>query len=164
MCASASLHHWQRPLLSPKPCVSIHYSMDTPRSLPISVYVFTKTRLHIIALNDNWCFYMYYFYFEKSFRYQRMGILRQYCGVLCPLVAISMYYNWKWKQHRHKKILLKKKSCQAKADTQSMPFQLTRSGVERTVMSHIEAISNRDCYRDSATLRKVMDQDLEVLI
>ena len=49
-------------------------------------------------------------------------------------------------------------------ETQSMPFQLTRSGVERTVMSHIAAISNRDCYRGSAPLRKVMDQDLEVLI
>ena len=45
-----------------------------------------------------------------------------------------------------------------------MPFQPIRSGVKRTVMSHTEAISNRDCYRGSAPLRKVMDQDLEVLM
>jgi len=30
-------------------------------------------------------------------------------------------------------------------------------------MSHIGAFLNRDCYRGSATLRKVMDQDLELL-
>lgn len=75
-----------------------------------------------------------------------------------------MYYNRKMKTASAQKILLKKKSCQAKAETQSAPFQLTRSGMERTEMSHIEAFSNRDCYRGSATLRKVMDQDLEVLI
>lgn len=78
-----SLHHCQQPLPSPKPCVSIQ-SGHTSKFVNFYVYVFTKTRLHIIALNDNQCFYVLFLFKKKSFRYQRMAILKHYRGVVLP--------------------------------------------------------------------------------
>lgn len=145
-------------------CLCTLQNGHTSKFVNFYVYVFTKTRLHIIALNDNQCFYVLFLFWKKEFEISKNGdseaLLWSSSALLWPYLCITTERR---KPHRHKKFYLKK-SCQAKAETQSVPFQLTRSGVERIVMSHIEAFSNRDCYRGSATLIKVTDQDLEVLI
>ena len=85
-------------------CLYTLQSRHTSKFVNFYVYVFTKTRLHIIALNDNQCFYVLFLFCKKEFQISKDGdseaLPWSSSALLWPYLCIT---TERWKPHRHKK-------------------------------------------------------------